>query len=304
MKKHLFKALAVIVAATCALNVIPVFAGSSEGSSHPSSSEHDWTFGADSSSNATEDIEINIDNTIQYVDVAGEKIWKNDEDVKTLYRPENVVIHLYANGIDTNKSVTTGEDENWRYSFSDLDKYSEGEPITYTVKEDAVDNYTASYSGGEADWYDSENEIIVLNTTNTFKPTFPSKFPDKGQEEGKYYVNVKGTKFWNDDDDRQGMRPDSITIHLYKDGVDTGLSTSTDASKDWTYSFDNLEKYDYEGDYHEFEYSVKEDVPEGYTAAYTKVVPEKEEPEKETFPTPPSTKIETDKIDQSGTVGY
>ena len=295
IKQFLSKLLIVstVVTSFTIPSYIPSFAGTNDGVAGGVATASDgFTFDfmdEPDPEQETEDVEINIKNTIEYVDVAGEKIWKGDDDVKTLYRPENITIHLYADGVDTNKSVTTGADENWRYSFSNLDKYSEGEPITYTVKEDTVDNYVVSYSGGEADWYESENEIIVLNTTNTFKTSFTPKFPDEpGAEPGKYLVNVKGKKFWNDDDDRQGMRPDDITIHLYRDGVDTGLSTSTDASKDWAYSFDDLDKYDYEGDYHEYEYSVKEDVPKGYIDSYETVEHEPDPPkEEEEKPTPP-----------------
>ncbi|MFZ2483528.1 MAG: Cna B-type domain-containing protein, partial [Streptococcus parauberis] len=50
------------------------------------------------------------------------------------------------------------------------------------------------------------------------------------------------TKIWNDKDNQDGKRPDTITVNLLADGkaVDSKEVTSTDG---WTYEFTNLPKY-------------------------------------------------------------
>ena len=46
------------------------------------------------------------------------------------------------------QTVEVKSDENgeWNYSFDPVDKYEEGKIINYSVKEDPVEGYTASYS--------------------------------------------------------------------------------------------------------------------------------------------------------------
>ena len=55
-----------------------------------------------------------------------------------------VTVHLLADGTDTGKTLTLDAAGNWTGSFTDLPKYRDGgTEVAYTVKEDAVDGYTA-----------------------------------------------------------------------------------------------------------------------------------------------------------------
>ena len=54
-------------------------------------------------------------------------------------------------------------------------------------------------------------------------------------------TSLAGTVTWEDDENRDGIRPDSITVRLLADGEAIGLSTTV--SGDGTYSFNNLAKY-------------------------------------------------------------
>ena len=78
---------------------------------------------------------------------------------------------------------------------------------------------------------------------------------------------VKGTKTWVDDDNKDGLRPSEITVHLYADGKDTGESYILSESTNWEYKFTDLAKYD-GGEL--ITYSIKEDVPQGYVVTYEK----------------------------------
>ena len=70
-------------------------------------------------------------------------------------------------------------------------------------------------------------------------------------------INIRVNKLWEDENDRDGVRPENITVKLTQNNVDydtasiTGLSGNT-----WTYTFQNLPKYDTNGEL--FEYSVEE----------------------------------------------
>ena len=87
--------------------------------------------------------------------------------------------------------------------------------------------------------------------------------------------NVSATKEWDDNNDQDGVRPDSVTVHLYRDGVDTGESLVLDGTADteptgtayesasWVATFKGLPYCDTQGNV--YNYSIVEDVPEGYT---------------------------------------
>ena len=74
-------------------------------------------------------------------------------------------------------------------------------------------------------------------------------------------------KAWSDSDDQDGKRPQSVTVHLYADGQDTGKSAVLSDANNWQASFgsdDGLCVLNDEGD--TIAYSVKEETPEGYLA--------------------------------------
>lgn len=70
------------------------------------------------------------------------------------------VMHLYADGVDTNQSVTLDTSNNWEYTFTGLRKYNGTQEIQYSIKEDEMNFYMASVTG------DMENGFNVTNTWN------------------------------------------------------------------------------------------------------------------------------------------
>lgn len=71
-------------------------------------------------------------------------------------------------------------------------------------------------------------------------------------------------KVWMDGDDRDGVRPSSITVRLYADGRETGESRNLDADE-WSATFAHVPYTDEEG--RKIHYSVVEDAVEGYTSS-------------------------------------
>ena len=68
------------------------------------------------------------------IDIEGTKTWddNNNQDGK---RPREITVRLLANGTETATKTVT-KLENWKYSFTDLPKYSDGQEIKYTITED------------------------------------------------------------------------------------------------------------------------------------------------------------------------
>ena len=71
------------------------------------------------------------------------------------------------------------------------------------------------------------------------------------------------TKNWENDSEED--RPESITVHLYADGKDTGKTLTLSKDNNWSDSFKDLDVYK---DGKKISYSVSEDVPEGYKVNY------------------------------------
>ncbi|MDO4634193.1 MAG: Cna B-type domain-containing protein, partial [Eubacteriales bacterium] len=158
----------------------------------------------------------------------------NDQDGK---RPESVTIRLYADGEDTGKTVTLTEANNWSGSFSELDEYKNGTKISYTVEEDEVAEYTTEITGDAAAGY---------TVTNSYVPET---------------LDVNGTKTWNDANNQDGKRPESITVRLYANGTEKETVTVTEEDG-WSYSFRGLDKYE---NGTEIVYTITEDAVADYT---------------------------------------
>ena len=86
--------------------------------------------------------------------------------------------------------------------------------------------------------------------------------------------SIKTTKKWSDNDNQDGKRPDSVTVHLYANGKDTGksavLSADNDWKFDWTATFDDISPVDSQGA--PVVYTFVEDEVPGYTLSVDKTV--------------------------------
>lgn len=169
------------------------------------------------------------------------KVW-SDDDNRDGVRPESIDVQLFANGEPCGDVVTVEADENgtWTYTWEDLYANENGEPITYTVEEVNVDeNYTASYSTG------------TLTITNTHVPATIEK--------------LTMTKIWDDDNNRDGIRPESIDVKLLANDEPCGRVEKVTAADNWSYTWNNLPVY---ADGEEIKYTVEEvNVADGYESS-------------------------------------
>ena len=106
------------------------------------------------------------------------------------------------------------ENNTWTYTIEDLDKNYQGQEIVYSIsEEEEVEGYQSLIE---------DNKI-----TNTHTPIT---------------IDIIGNKVWNDGDNKDGLRPDSITVELYADGMATGITATASASSEWKYTFNGLDQ--------------------------------------------------------------
>jgi len=272
----------------------------------------------------TEYEDFNIKNIFNKVeDVSGQKTWEDNNNQDGV-RPNKITINLLANGEKVDSKQVT-ENEEWKWTFTDLPKYKEGTEIVYTITEDEVEGYTTQVNGYNvtnihvADqtevtvqkfWNDYNNfdgirpqeiqvqlyanknaygEPVTLNFGMDWKYTWTNLPKKQYGEDVKYTVkelgrvvgyevsysedtftitnthdpvkvSIQGQKTWEDNENQDGIRPQSITVNLYAD--DEKIASQVVTEKDnWSWRFDDLYKYDAGA---VVDYYITEDTVEGY----------------------------------------
>ena len=176
---------------------------------------------------------------IETVVLSGTKVWKdnNNQDGK---RTRSVKVQI-LNGEKVVQEIEVSEKTGWKFESKKLPKYENGKEIKYTVKETAMTEYKATITT------DKDGKYTITNEHT----------PEK--------IAVKGHKIWKDEDNKDGIRPASITVKLIADGKETGQTATVSETSGWTYEFTGLDRYQ-EGK--EIAYTVEEvNVPDGYTAS-------------------------------------
>lgn len=160
---------------------------------------------------------------------------------------------------------TTGEDGTC--------KFNELERGIYLVWESAKDDTAENYSY-------SVPFLVEVPNRDASPFDFDVHVYPKGSKLVVKMITVTGTKSWKgndivgkkdnstDKDDKttknedEVYRPDSITLRLYADGKEVA-KTTTNAEKEWTFSFNKVNALNEEGE--EVTFTIKEDEVKGYT---------------------------------------
>ena len=166
--------------------------------------------------------------------VSGTKSWDDDGN-RDGVRPDSITVRLLADGTEVDSKTVTADD-GWAYSFDGLAKYkADGSEVKYTVTEDAISNYATAISG--------------TDVTNSYTP-------------GKTSLTV--TKAWDDADNQDGIRADSVKVQLYANGKPSGEAVELSADNNWTQTWTGL--FQKEGG-KDVAYTVQEvDAPAGYAS--------------------------------------
>lgn len=181
------------------------------------------------------------------------KEW-NDHNNHDGLRPDSVTVTLkrrvagsgqvsdYVYDAADNKITAELNEENgWKYLFKQVDLVNaQGEQYIYSFEESDVEGYT------------SESQMID-NSTYKLINTHPNA-----------KVHITGTKTWDDNDNAAGLRPETVTLYLCRDG-ERIKSTTIRLGRDgvtWRYDFGELDKYaEFEegGEVHEYKYTIEEE---------------------------------------------
>ena len=177
-------------------------------------------------------ISRDVVNQKEKTSVSGQKTW-NDNDNQDGKRPSKITVNLLANGVKVaSKEVKPDAAGTWAYHFDNLDVVDDaGNVIAYTVSEEPVEGYETTIEG--------------TNITNTHTPEVTE-------------VAVK--KIWDDADNKDGLRPEKITVRLLADGQEVAVKEIT-ATDNWQASFTDLPVYK-EGK--KIAYAITEDPVAGY----------------------------------------
>ena len=180
------------------------------------------------------------------IEVPVTKTWLDDNNSRSK-RPTSIKYVLKGGATETEQVVTGNSttDENWNYTFTNLPKYNaQGNVINYSIEEQEVTTndlkfYTKTVNG--------------FNVTNTFKVP-----EDK--------VTPRVTVTWEDSSNVNGKRPNNVKLvvkdkegKIVKEATITGNSTD----EEWNKVFENVPKYDKNGD--PIPYTVEEqpNTPDG-----------------------------------------
>ena len=142
---------------------------------------------------------------------------------------ESITVELLADGVKTAEAVLTAEG-GWEYTFADLEQFSNGVEIEYTIREVGIDGYMSEISG------DPDGYII----TNINQET----------------VDIPVEKRWI------GPKVSNVTVLLLADGVEKETAILNEENQ-WKYTFEKLRKYDSQSG-NEIAYTIKEAEVDAY----------------------------------------
>lgn len=168
------------------------------------------------------------------------KQWIDDNDNQGI-RPKSVTIQLIK-GKDVYRTAQLDGSNDWSFRFDNLPD------AEYTVKEITPKGYTTSYNRTNGNLYTVINTLGNENTDPPLEPINPN------------YSSVSVQKVWMDNENADGLRPESITIRLLKDGK-TYLSAELSDKNGWKHIFTELPKSS--------KYSVYEEADGKYSVSYS-----------------------------------
>ena len=188
-----------------------------------------------------------ITNTQDVTSLKVTKVWEDagDQDGK---RPETITVKL-LDGKDEIKSQDIEIDrdtDRYEHTFTSLPIYVTDEEgvqhkAVYSVAEEKITtgDYSAAY-----DTIKAEEKEIEIQITNSYTPE---------------QTSVTVDKVWDDANDQDALRPESIQVQLYNGDTAVREPVTLTAEEGWTYTWTELDKYSPHGK--EIKYSVKEVEP-------------------------------------------
>lgn len=146
-------------------------------------------------------------------------------------------------------TITYSQFTNGQYELGDL------APGVYTVVERNAETLVKYYTLTGASVTGMKLEVTPDGTATArlFNQYTPAPTPEPDAE----FVDIPVTKTWNDNNDKDGNRPDAITVRLYADGVEVDSHILT-AGENWAFTFTEKPRYQ-EDNKTEIVYTINED---------------------------------------------
>ena len=158
-------------------------------------------------------------------------------------RPSNVKIVVKdKEGKVVKEGNVTGNptDEEWNKVFENVPKYDkDGNPIPYTVEE----------KPNSPDDFKFYKITVTGDIDKGYKVTNKFEVPDEK-------VTVKVKKVWEDNNNAASKRPTAIKVQLKNNAAIVREERVTGSGNEWTYTFENVSKYNGYGDV--INYTVEE----------------------------------------------
>ena len=146
------------------------------------------------------------------VDINVQKVWEDGSDADGM-RVKAIKATLYQNGEAYGKPIELNASNNWsdNTTFHNLDKYDKaGEEINYEIKEEVFDGLTGDAKTGYMDSYETNETTDADGTTTKNIIITNTHTPETTQKKVK--------KIWNDNGNKDGIRPKSVSVNLLADG--------------------------------------------------------------------------------------
>jgi pilin isopeptide linkage protein len=152
--------------------------------------------------------------------------------------------------LDSSKKVidTAKNDASGRFTFAPIE-YDKAGDYTYFIQEmnggKTIDGIEYDGSVYKVTVHVTDNGQGQLQTKATLeKVGSDGKTTEKSNNitfNNRKLTNITVTKIWNDNSNKEGLRPESITLELYQDGEVVRTTELSGVSDNWTYTFQNLE---------------------------------------------------------------
>lgn len=235
--------------------------------------------------------QVTISQNVNITSVTGTVFW-DDSNNRDNIRPKNIVLQLYSHAPNRPEEkpepvrgwayrVNLSGDpkaDNWTYTFTGMPKYDEGQSgieLVYTVRaveaegEPLYGYYIITANGGEEEVLRYEASYLHENReAGTTENTLDADLSDRAYVRLSHVCETKTMNLfanWHDGDNRDDMRPASVSVDLYKtvgNGEPTYLRTlviTEGSNGTWGYTVRDLPGYE-DGQPVKYTIEVPEDV--------------------------------------------
>ena len=167
-----------------------------------------------------------------------QKVWADAEDADQA-RPQELIVTLIRGEGETVQDVVLNPEKEWKETVKDLPKYADGKEIEYS--------WTEKELPGGYRLTNSVKDGTITTLTNT------------------RVVEATVRKIWDDRDNANGTRPESLVVTLSND-----TEVTLNDSNQWTATVSDLPKYDDGGKLIQYTWTEDEaGLPSGYRLSGT-----------------------------------